>query len=325
MLGAAAAVLLSPAAWARTWTEGAQAALFAWLAVVLALLAVALWWRQLRAARDCERLRQRLAAEQSQRATTERALLDTHANLCRIAAEQESTRETERRRIGRDLHDDLGQHLLALQLDIGTLGARLRDDPQAPPTARQQIAAIEQHLQLTVRSLRGIVNDLRPAALDQGLRHAVGRQLDEFARLSGIRCHLETAGDDPATSAVRGPPVRLSGRPVTAAFAAAETALFRVLQEALSNVLRHAAASEVHVALCRSAAGFELSVRDNGIGLAPGCERRGHGLTGMADRVAAAGGKLAFDSSPGAGTTVRISVPTAVPGTAESHQAEYCD
>lgn len=319
----AAAILLPPGARALPfhgeWTEGAQTMLPAWLAAVLALLVVALWWRQLRTARHCQLLQQRLAAEQSQRATTERALLDTHANLCRIAAGQDSAREAERRRIGRDLHDDLGQHLLALQLDVGTLGACLRDDQQAPAAARQQIAAIEQHLLLTVRSLRGIVNDLRPAALDQGLRHAVGRQLDEFARLSGIRCHLEMAGDG------RGPPLRSAVPPPAMAFAAAETALFRVLQEALSNVLRHAAASEVHVALYRSAAGFELSVRDNGIGLAPGSEWRGHGLTCMADRVTAAGGKLAFDSSPGAGTTVRISVPTGASGTAESHQAQYCD
>jgi len=301
------------------------------LAIFLALLAVALWWRQLRAHHVCIALRQRLAAEQAQRATTERALLDTHANLCRLAAEQETTREAERRRIGRDIHDDLGQHLLALQLDIGALGSCLRDDPHLPAAAHRQIDGIEQHLQLTIRSLRGIINDLRPVALDQGLRHAVRRQVDEFARLSAIRCHLETAGDDPPpTVCVVRPSMphaagRLAAARLPVAFAAAETALFRVLQEALSNVLRHAAASEVHVALSRSAAGFELSVRDNGIGLPPGSERRGQGLTGMADRVAAAGGTLVLDSRPGEGTTVRISLPAAAPDAAESHQPEYCD
>ncbi|TWI46507.1 two-component system sensor histidine kinase UhpB [Pseudoduganella flava] len=157
--------------------------------------------------------------------------------------------------------------------------------------------------------------------MEQGLRLAVQRQLDEFARISGIRCHLETEAPDAAGIAAPAPRRRADRD----AFAAAETALFRILQEALSNVLRHACASEVHVALGRGVDTLLLTVRDNGVGLPPGCECQGHGLSGIADRVKAAGGQLTLDSQPGQGTTMHVALPAGHPRTAECYQAELCD
>ncbi|GGZ05241.1 hypothetical protein GCM10007388_43580 [Pseudoduganella plicata] len=259
-------------------------------AAVLAIL-VAFWWRHAgQAARRCAMLAAELGRERAHRAQAERALRETQASMSHLAAERRSTRDAERRRIGRDIHDDLGQHLLALQLDIGSL----HNNGQLPPGLRQQTAHIEHHIHLSIRSLRTVINDLRPAALDGGLGRAAQRQLDDIARLAGLRCELHTAG--------------LDGQPA----GATENALFRLLQEALSNVVRHARASVVEVTLARETSGFRLVVRDNGVGLATDGAPRGMGLTGMADRVAAAGGRMTLESRPSQGTTLSIALPAAV-------------
>ena len=274
---------------------------------VLAIL-VALWWVHAGlAARRCARLSVELGRERAHRAQAERALRDTQASLSHLAADRRSTREAERHRIGRDIHDDLGQHLLALQLDIGSL----HNNGQLPPGLRQQTAHIEHHIHLSIRSLRTVINDLRPAALECGLGQAAQRQLDDIARLSGLRCELRTAG--------------LDGQPASAT----ENALFRLLQEALSNVVRHARASVVEVTLAREPAGFRLAVRDDGIGLdrGTGGAQRGMGLTGMADRVAAAGGRMSLDSRPGHGTTISITLPESPARAQPQYPAahpEYC-
>lgn len=271
---------------------------------VLAIL-IALWWWHGLAARRCARLSAELGRERAHRAQAERALRDTQASLSHLTAERRSTREAERHRIGRDIHDDLGQHLLALQLDIGSL----HNNGQLPPGLRQQTAHIEHHIHLSIRSLRTVINDLRPAALEGGLGQAAQRQLDDIARLSGLRCELRTAG--------------LDGTPA----GATENTLFRLLQEALSNVVRHARASAVEVTLAREAAGFRLAVRDDGIGLGTDRGRRGMGLTGMADRVAAAGGRMVLDSQPGQGTTISITLPDPPTGRQPRQSAarpEYC-
>lgn len=272
---------------------------------VLAILASLWWLHAALTARRCARLSAELGRERAHRAQAELALRDTQASLSHLAAERRSTREAERHRIGRDIHDDLGQHLLALQLDIGSL----HNNGQLPPGLRQQTAHIEHHIHLSIRSLRTVINDLRPAALERGLGHAAQRQLDDIARLSGLHCELRTAGLDGQTAG------------------ATENALFRLLQEALSNVVRHARASHVEVTLARDAAGFRLAVRDDGIGLGQDCAPRGVGLTGMADRVAAAGGRMTLDSRPGQGTTISITLPD-TPSRRDPPQAaaipEYC-
>lgn len=308
------AVAAPTAAEAPHLAVAAAALTVACAAVALTALALLVCWLRGRTlARRCSRLALELGREQARRAQAERAWRDSQAHLRRLALARAGAREAERRRIGRDIHDDLGQHLLALHLDIGSL----HNSPQLPGWLREQTGLIERHVRLTIRALRNVIHDLRPAALEQGLRLAMRRHVDEFARLSGLRCQLDISGlDDPA--GVHG--------------AGVETVLFRLLQEALSNVLRHAAARTVHVTLRRDADGLVLGVRDDGVGLAPGCELRGTGLSGMADRAAAAGGRLSLDSRPGCGTTVTIVLPVAVAahpgqpaGTAASSQAEYCE
>lgn len=195
---------------------------------------------------------------------------------------------SERQRIAADIHDDLGQNLLTLKLDL----AALRRRPSRPdlPAELDRMAA---HIDATSRSLRAIINGLHPVALEQGLRSAVERQLHEFARANGIGFNLEDAryGHDGA-----GP---------------AEATVLRVLQESLSNISRHAQASEVRIALARDEHELSLTVHDNGIGLPDGPVRRGLGLLGMERRVADAGGWLALASTPGHGTALTVAVPNA--------------
>ncbi|NYE60142.1 signal transduction histidine kinase [Duganella sp. 1224] len=232
-----------------------------------------LWWRQ--------------------RVQTLRALADARRQVTRLCASQQSLRDADRRRIARDLHDDLGQHLLALGLDAARLARQY-------PALQRQLGTLEQRTQQATRAMRAIVQDLAAEALDCGLQGAVQQQIDQFARLSGIRCRLDAAPD-----AFAGQPGEAVG-----------TVVYRVLQESLSNIVRHAQASEVCVGLCRQEHSLSLTVRDNGVGLpqppAPALHsagRRGHGLRGIAQRVAEAGGRLDIASTPGAGTALTMSFP----------------
>jgi signal transduction histidine kinase len=237
-------------------------------AAIIVLLAVAcllLWWRQ------------RLQAAQ--------ALADAQRQICRLAASQHSLRDAERRRIARDLHDDLGQRLLALGLDLGALADR--QPALAPP-----LAALQEHVRQATRALRAIVHDLPAEALESGLEGAVQQQIAQFSRLSGIRCRLDAGPDAFATPD-----------------GGIEAVLYRVLQESLSNIVRHAQASEVCVGLCRHERRLSLTVRDNGVGLPQPTARGGHGLRGIAQRVSEAGGRFDIASTPGAGTALTMSFP----------------
>jgi signal transduction histidine kinase len=221
-----------------------------------------------------------------QRVQMARALADARRQVSRLASSQQSLRDADRRRIARDLHDDLGQHLLALGMDTAALARQ-------HPVLRTQLDALQQRVQHATRAMRAIVQDLADEALEAGLEGAVQQQIDQFSRLSGIRCRLDAAPD-----AFAGQPGQAVG-----------TVVYRVLQESLSNIVRHAQASEVSVGLCRQEHSLSLTVRDNGVGLSPPAGRRGHGLRGIAQRVADAGGRFDIASTPGAGTALTMSFP----------------
>ncbi|GAB2840404.1 hypothetical protein GCM10027277_04200 [Pseudoduganella ginsengisoli] len=217
-----------------------------------------------------------------------------------LRAECDSALAQERQRIAADIHDDLGQNLLTLKLDLAALcGQPVRPDLPA------HLERMSAHIDLTSRSLRAIINGLHPVALEQGLRSAVERQLHEFARANSIVFSLEDAcyHSDGA-----GP---------------AEATVLRVLQESLSNIVRHAQASEVRIALARDEHELSLTVHDNGVGLPAGPVRRGLGLLGMERRVAEAGGWLALASTPGHGTALTVGVPNvpAAPAAPSPHAA----
>ena len=217
--------------------------------------------------------------------------LRADAEQARLASGQCKAREQERLRIGRDIHDDLGQHLLTLKIDLSLLQA---DKPGATPQLAQQLAVMARNVDLSIAALRRVIHDLRPPALDAGLQAACDGLLADFQRSTGIDCSCDYRLDAAAGSA-HGP------------------LLYHALQEALANIARHARAT--HVQLCLQQAGDTLACRisDDGVGLSGSPPRLGCGLSGMHERVAAAGGKLYIDSRSGAGTTLHLSLPLPLP------------
>jgi signal transduction histidine kinase len=241
-------------------------------------------------------LEARLALEQKSRMLAEHALADTHAVLARLVHQHDEVRDGERSRIARDIHDDLGQNLLALRIDLSLMQVATAG---IHPAIHQKVTAMAGSLERAVKSLRAVINNLRPLALESGLRQALELQLEEFTRVSGIR-HRFDAG--PGSCADAASPAGL------------DAMLYRVVQESLSNVARHAGASEVRVTLAREGACLTLRVQDDGVGMAlppAAAGRDGCGLAGMRARAAAAGGTLSVESAPGAGTVILLNVPLA--------------
>ncbi|MGX9697479.1 sensor histidine kinase [Janthinobacterium lividum] len=239
-------------------------------AVLLGALALLLW--------RLRRLALRLQALEQLRAETEQA---------RLAGEQNKAREQERLRIGRDIHDDLGQHLLTLKIDLAMLQTSTHD---AAPLLARQLAMMARNVDLSIAALRCVIHDLRPPALDAGLQAACDGLLADFKRTTGIDCSCDYRLD-------------------AAAGSAHGALLYHALQEALANIARHARATHVQLCLQQTGATLACRISDDGVGLSGSPPRLGCGLSGMHERVAAAGGSLHIESHSGAGTTLRVSLP----------------
>ncbi|WP_151446594.1 ATP-binding response regulator [Lacisediminimonas profundi] len=212
--------------------------------------------------------------------------------LQQLASHQEKIKEEERKRIAREIHDELGQNLLALRIDASLLYQRTAT---SHPRISQKAKYALNHIDTTIKSVRSIINDLRPPVLDLGLQAAIEWQLEEFRRRSGMVCELIVDADNFD-----------QGLDEHAA-----TALFRILQESLTNILRHARASAVWVRLGRAGPQLSMVVADNGTGLPEAKKRRRHsfGLQGIEERVRMLGGAMSLDSKPGLGVAVRVAIP----------------
>jgi signal transduction histidine kinase len=232
----------------------------------------------------------RMAEERQARALTEQALADSHGIVCKLVLEQAGVRDAERSRIARDIHDDLGQNLLALGIDLSLMQVATN---RIHPAIHQKVGLMASNLDMAIRSLRAVINNLRPLALGEGLRHAMERQLAEFSRLSGIEHSFRAA----------------AGAFDGAAGNDNDAIVYRVLQESLSNVARHARASRVLVSLERDGPRLTLRVQDDGVGIAGPAEPGRFGLAGMRERAEAGGGELIVSSAPGAGTIVELTLP----------------
>ncbi len=238
---------------------------------------------------------------------SETKLQRTNENLRRLAGHAESIKEGERKRIAREIHDDLGQNLLALRIEVDLLASRTCEHhPRLHARARLML----EHIDTTIKSVRQIINDLRPHVLDLGLTAAVDWQIAEFQRRTGLACELVSHDPD----------LHVSDR--------CATTLFRILQESLTNVSRHAQATAVRVALTGDADSISMTVSDNGIGLPKaGSQKPGSfGLVGIEERVRILGGKCLVASGADGGTTVHISIPAAdnllAPSAAPAAQTE---
>jgi two-component system sensor histidine kinase UhpB len=225
-------------------------------------------------------------AEQELRASSEQLRL--------LAAHLLSVREEERTRIAREVHDELGQTLTAVKMDLAWLEGRLV--PPGNGELLKRIGSTRQLADSMIQSIRRISTELRPAVLDLGLAAAVEWQVQEFQARSGIHCTL-----------------RVLTRDVIAA--SASTAMFRIFQETLTNVARHANATRAEVVLQKQPDRLVLRIRDNGQGFdqAHPALSKSLGLLGMRERAAMLGGQVTISSAPGKGTTVTAWIPLAPP------------
>jgi signal transduction histidine kinase len=219
-------------------------------------------------------------------------IVKSRDRLRNLSARLQTVLEEERTRISREIHDELGQALTALKLDLSSLGRMLSSDGLSKPTGK--VRAMERAVGRIIRTVRKISTELRPGVLDEfGLADAIEWQAKEFENRTGIGCKLSLHATDKITDTVH------------------STAIFRVFQEALTNVMRHAAATQVTVGLEKADDRLILEVRDNGIGIAEEriFDSKSLGLTGIRERVLRLGGEVSISGKPGKGTLVIVTLP----------------
>ncbi|NTX31321.1 sensor histidine kinase [Burkholderia pyrrocinia] len=251
-----------------------------------------------------ERLEQRVAARTAQlsasnrdlrreveeRVRAERALQASREELREIAAISATAREAEQRRIARELHDELAQTLAALKNDLEWL---IDQVPQDDAPLARKIAAMHTMARGAVAATRRIASDLRPLMLDDlGFAAAMQWLVEDFRHRHGIACALHVE-----------PPELQLDEPYA-------TAVFRIAQEALANVARHAAASHADVDLVHRDDAIALTIRDDGAGFDPGVPRKSSsfGLVGLRERAYLVGGTLQITTTLGEGTTVEVDI-----------------
>lgn len=222
----------------------------------------------------------------------ESELLDSRQLLRDLAAHREQERERERLDLSREIHDEMGQYLTAVRMDAALLRKRFADHN---PEITEAVAGMTQNIDLAMVVLRQVVARLRPGALDAGLVSAAEWLLDGFERRTGIDCKLNAPADD------------IDLEPELA------TASFRILQESLTNISRHANATHVVISISCDGDQLRLEVCDNGIGFDPDAidRHKTFGLLGMRERALMFSGSVRIDSAPGGGTTLRAILPIA--------------
>jgi signal transduction histidine kinase len=253
--------------------------------LALSVLGLFLYLQQLRALEATrEQQRHHLLAE---RERLEHEAAQRTRDLRELARHLQTAREDERGRLARELHDEMGALLTAAKLDV----ARLRSRVGAQPEVAERLAHLTQSLNDGIALKRRIIEDLRPSALENlGLQTALAILCREAAERLQVPVHTELVA------------LRLSPD--------ADLAVYRLVQEALTNIGKYARARQVRVSLARSAQGVEVQVVDDGAGFDPAASLAGHhGLAGMRFRVESLGGRMSVSSAPGRGTTLRALLP----------------
>ena len=221
------------------------------------------------------------------------ALQESRRRLSQLLIHRERAKEEERKSIALEVHDALGQNLLALRMDITRLRAWAQEhDPRIHDESNMMLENVDASL----HSVKSIINNLRPFQLELGLQAAVEWQLKVFERKCAVQCHLDI-GPGAADDSLDEGQVLI---------------LFRILQESLDNVARHANATRVDVKLDLVDGMYVMRIRDNGVG----CDRNSikansFGILGMAERADALKGAFAIDRGESAGTVVSVSIPVA--------------
>ncbi len=223
--------------------------------------------------------------------------LESREQLRRLSAHVEKAKESERSRIAREIHDDIGGTLTAVKLDLAWLRGRVAEHA----ALKEKIQIMQQHLDSAMQSSIRIARDLRPSLLDYGIVPAIEWQLGDFQSRMRIPCTFICTEED----------MELDSE--------LATAVFRIFQESLTNISKHARAKSVQVRFDATESTVELEVRDDGAGVSPEALHKpeSFGLRGMRERVQELGGRLDLDSRPGAGTTLRLSLQRRAPAGGE--------
>jgi PAS domain S-box-containing protein len=239
-----------------------------------------------------EQLEQRVAERTRELSDALAEVARTNERLRRLSTHLQSVREDERTRIAREIHDELGSVLVALKLDVGWLKMRLDNKPELVGKTAAMAGLIDR----AVTEVGRIITDLRPSILDhQGLWAAMEWHAQEFVQATGLRGRLEMgiAPDTPTPAEVLA------------------TGAYRIFQEILNNVARHANATAVEMKVSADAKALTIKVRDNGRGvtLAQLRHTQSHGVLGMSERARSFGGKVEIGPAHDGGTRVRVWLP----------------
>jgi PAS domain S-box-containing protein len=235
-------------------------------------------------------------ADITERERVEAELSKSREQLRALADRLLKAREEEATRIARELHDQIGRHLTTIKMDVRSIERDLAGELtfEVAGILREKSQTIGHTVDEAVQTVRAIATQLRPSLLDDlGLAAAIEWQAKDFQKHSGISCALILPGDDPHLSRDQA------------------TAIFRIFQEILTNVARHAGATKLWVHLGEEQEAIVLEVEDNGVGISPAqlAERRSLGLLGMRERAGAFGGAVEIVGSQGQGTTVTVQIP----------------
>jgi len=223
---------------------------------------------------------------------SEEKLRKSREALRNLSGRLQSLLEEERTRISREIHDELGQALTALKLDLSLIRRKILSDGLAEESGR--VHETELAVSRIIRTVRKIATDLRPGILDElGVVAAIEWVAKDFQSRTGVGCNVVVQGADQISDPVL------------------STAIFRIVQEALTNVSRYAAASQVKVSLEKKGDTLVVEVRDNGMGIREGraIDPKSLGLIGIRERVLLLGGDAVISGKPGEGTLVRVVLP----------------
>lgn len=246
------------------------------------------------------------------RKEVEQKLEESREELRELSTHVQSMQEEERLRIAREIHDELGQSLTGLKMEVALLKPKMNTTTDASKEVTTRIESIMMLVDHTIKSVQRIATELRPGILDDlGLAAAIEWQSQEFERRSGITCLTHLVSDHLDLDQER------------------STALFRIFQEALTNVGRHSNATKVLVWLSQDSSNVKLSIRDNGVGMPTDpLKSKSLGLRGMRERALLWNGSFDIEAKRGRGTAVTVTIPK--PGIEESflheeHEEEHSE
>jgi signal transduction histidine kinase len=234
------------------------------------------------------------------RAKAQGALRKSEAELRELAAHQLRVREDERKHMAREIHDDLGQNLLVLRMDLGAMAEALTDKC---PDAKKRMEIVLAQIDATIKSTREIINHLRPSVLDLGAYDAIQWLMNHMNKLGKVHFALDCP-DENVFQGMRDDDA---------------VSLFRTVQEAMTNVIRHANATSSVVRVSHDGRQLRIEVSDNGSGTFPNEKRksRSFGLIGIRERVVAMGGEFSIQPVAGQGTMAVITIPSVIPAAPE--------